>query len=303
MHWTGAITSAVQASEEVLVSLHSTVGLPWFWAIPAFALGINVVMRFPLQYYSRKTILQQQSHSHFTQAWMVRHANKLDEKTATLLHAKTIRRLNKERGCQQWKTYIPILSVAPWLIVAQAMRNLTGTGGGLVSAMAPSTAQAAQAASTTGLAETTAWIDEITTTAQPVVESIQQSLTTGGMLWFHDLTVADPYAVLPVMLSLSFLHNVLPKGTDKLRALFMATEPGHRMTRAARMRSRLNRGLVVVAVVVPFITMNLPAGMLLYWVWSSTLASVNSTILDRILPVRPSEVKVCRGRPVKLLTQ
>lgn len=31
------------------------------------------------------------------------------------------------------------------------------------------------------------------------------SMTTGGMLWFNDLTICDPFYLLPIMASLSIL--------------------------------------------------------------------------------------------------
>ncbi|KAH6695802.1 hypothetical protein F5X68DRAFT_32329 [Plectosphaerella plurivora] len=302
IHWTGAIESAVQSSEDALVFLHTTVGLPWYWALPVFAMGVNAVFRFPLQYYARTIFLKQFSTLHLFQAWFARHSARFPLKTTEKLTDKTRKRLFKERGCPAWKGYLPVLSVAPWLVVAQATRNLTGAGDGIISLVAPSAAHAVEGTSMTTLAETTAWIDEITATAQPVAESIHQSLTTGGMLWFHDLTVADPYTILPVILSLSFLHNVLPKGLEDIRSVFMPSK-AENLTLRAKSRTTFRRMLVLVAVMAPFLTMNLPAGMLLYWCWSSSLGSVNSAILSRMLPPPKKKVDVCKGKPVRLLTE
>ena len=35
-----------------------------------------------------------------------------------------------------------------------------------------------------------------------------ESMKTGGMLWFSDLTVPDPYYVLPVLSCLSFMATI-----------------------------------------------------------------------------------------------
>ena len=35
-----------------------------------------------------------------------------------------------------------------------------------------------------------------------------ESMKTGGMLWFTDLTVSDPYYVLPVLSCLSFMATI-----------------------------------------------------------------------------------------------
>ncbi|KAI0243996.1 hypothetical protein L0F63_004177, partial [Massospora cicadina] len=88
-----------------------------------------------------------------------------------------------------------------------------------------------------------------------MAEAPVPGFASGGLLWFTDLTAADPYGVLPVMCGLGLLASV------ELGARFgpsaQTFSPGMRY---------LFRGLAVVSV--PFIY-HLPAAIFLYWVPSN----------------------------------
>lgn len=308
MHWTAVIESSIKATEDTLVGLHALVGLPWYLAIPAVAVGVNFAVRFPLQYYVRNRFLKRYDISHLPKAWMIRHAMMIGGDHSARMARKSTRRLYKERGIQQWKNYLPVLSVAPWLVVSDALRRVTGVDGGLLSLLLPEKSYVVNDSSKTADAldvwtgqDVLAATQEVTDAVQPAVLTIQQSLASGGALWFPDLTAADPYALLPFMLSASFLHNVLPRDRKAIMSLLKPGQEDVPRTRPEKLRNVVQRSFILVALLAPFITMNLPAGMLLYWVSSSALTAVNSLLIDYFQPAPTTpnpKGAVCMGRPM-----
>ena len=93
-------------------------------------------------------------------------------------------------------------------------------------------------------------------------------LSTGGMLWFPDLTVADPYMALPILSAATFLGM-----TEMGKEQMMASDP-------ARGRTMVNvfRGLAVI--MVP-ITMNFNTGVFVYWTVNNTFSFVQAALLKQ----------------------
>ncbi|XP_077542603.1 OXA1L mitochondrial inner membrane protein isoform X2 [Haemaphysalis longicornis] len=97
-----------------------------------------------------------------------------------------------------------------------------------------------------------------------------ESFKTGGMLWFTDLTVADPYYVLPLITSVSLFCT-----------LELGAESGVRSDNLQWTRY-IFRALPVV--IFP-VTMNFPAALLCYWVTSNIFTLCQVGVL-RLQPVR-----------------
>lgn len=87
-----------------------------------------------------------------------------------------------------------------------------------------------------------------------MVNAPVESLHTGGMLWFTDLTLADPFYILPVV-TCTTLALTIYLGTD-----------GTQMNKENPMINYVLRGLPIV--IFPFI-MNFPAAMVVYWASSN----------------------------------
>lgn len=85
-----------------------------------------------------------------------------------------------------------------------------------------------------------------------------ESLKDGGLWWFTDLTVADPYYLMPIITSLTMLATI-ELGTD-----------GQRLQNMQMMKYVL-RGLPIL--IFPF-TMNFPAAVLCYWVSTNLFSLV-----------------------------
>lgn len=88
-----------------------------------------------------------------------------------------------------------------------------------------------------------------------MVNTPVESLQTGGMLWFTDLTLADPYYMLPLLTSAT-LALTIHLGTDAVRV------PGQ----DSPLVMILLKAIPIV--IFPFI-MNFPAAMVVYWASSN----------------------------------
>ncbi|KAI0211068.1 Mitochondrial inner membrane protein OXA1L [Lamellibrachia satsuma] len=93
-----------------------------------------------------------------------------------------------------------------------------------------------------------------------------QSMTTGGILWFTDLTICDPFYALPIMTMATFLLT-LELGVDGIRADSMS----HVMRYVMR---------AMPFVMLPFI-MNFPTAMLCYW-FTSNVFSLTQVLMLKI---------------------
>ncbi|CAB3370105.1 Hypothetical predicted protein [Cloeon dipterum] len=92
-----------------------------------------------------------------------------------------------------------------------------------------------------------------------------ESFHTGGIFWFTDLTVCDPYYILPVITSLT-LWATIEVGTDTAR---LSSQNMHLMKYVLR---------AMPIIIFPF-TMNFPAAVLCYWMSSNFISLVQVAFL------------------------
>ena len=95
------------------------------------------------------------------------------------------------------------------------------------------------------------------------------SMKTGGFSWFTDLTVADPFTVLPILSSLSMLL-VLETGAE------MGTSGGNTTPQAKLMRNAFR---VITVLAIPFIW-NFPTAVFCYWLTNGCLSLLQLLILN-----------------------
>lgn len=113
-------------------------------------------------------------------------------------------------------------------------------------------------------------------------ELFVQSMTTGGPPWALDLTAADPTGALPFMVG----------GIMITQALISAPK----YQKSDGMTSRVPTAIfVTISGLFPFVFLNAPAGILLYWASSSGIALLTNLYLNRRYPI--NLVKPCK-RPV-----
>ncbi|KAL7540110.1 hypothetical protein ACHAXR_009870 [Thalassiosira sp. AJA248-18] len=93
-------------------------------------------------------------------------------------------------------------------------------------------------------------------------------LETGGMLWFPDLTAADPYCAMPLMSAATFLLM-----TEVGKEQMMASDP-------ARGRVMVNAFRAMAVVMVPM-TMNFNSATFVYWTTNNTWSFLQALLLKQ----------------------
>jgi YidC/Oxa1 family membrane protein insertase len=105
-----------------------------------------------------------------------------------------------------------------------------------------------------------------------------ESFRTGGLLWFSDLTIADPYFALPILYVITMLisQEVTIRHTDPQQKQLMRIMP----------------------IAFGFFLMRFPAGLFVYWVASNAISILQNLLVYRRFPVqRPAEKGAGETRP------
>ena len=115
-----------------------------------------------------------------------------------------------------------------------------------------------------------------------VIRSFDQthpSFSSGGILWFKDLTVADPYYILPVLSAVTMLaaSEITSKNVDPQQRWLMRLLP----------------------VVFTIFLLNFPAGLFMYWITSNLVTLVQNYLIynhgpGRKAPAAPDEKQTPR---------
>lgn len=179
---------------------------------------------------------------------------------------KSSNRIYKAFGVQRWKAFVSWLApLAPFVIVSASLRRLTGV----------------YSATPDG--------------GVPLDTAFDPSLAQGGLLWFTDLTAADPYYVLPIMSSVAIATNLwLNMPADRLRTLLTLDSQqggGASDSRLARALGRLSLAMPLL----PLLMSYLPSAIILYWVTNFSLTIVNDVVVRRLVPDKPPRVEQFKG--------
>lgn len=97
----------------------------------------------------------------------------------------------------------------------------------------------------------------------------ESELEQGGLLWFYDLTQYDPYYILPVASSLTFLATI-----ELSKANMSATSTPAQ----SQLMTNVFRGMAVIMVPA---TMYFPTAVLCYWVTNNTFTLFQSMTLQQ----------------------
>ena len=92
-------------------------------------------------------------------------------------------------------------------------------------------------------------------------------LDTEGVLWFKDLTVGDPYFILPATMSASFL------------AMIYVGDAGQAGTKDDEKQLMMKRFMMVMAPVIGVATANFEAGVFVYWSAANSFTLLQSAVL------------------------
>ncbi|KAI1456537.1 hypothetical protein F4805DRAFT_227545 [Annulohypoxylon moriforme] len=317
----GAAT-VVQTTVDAIINIHATTHMPWFLLIPCLSIGFNLLFRLPSYYYTQK-INQRQTKSYLVmQGWGWRIPQVIQkegiprnqgEKETRKRMKKITSRINRALGTQQWKLYSSVLTIPIWLIGIESIRQICGGPRGLLGNLImgrlkkePTATNAQQGVETAGLsADISSTATSQGSTADPSITSIvpeqgwnilDPSIVSEGCLWFPDLSVADPYHILPLALSAVLVANMLPKGG--VLGLLNLSKPKDASTIAGtpnKWQLRLRRGGVLIALFVGPATMDMPAALHFYWLTSTTMSFVMNKALSYYMPIKTRRVERCNG--------
>ncbi|KAM6220646.1 cytochrome c oxidase assembly protein COX18, mitochondrial [Rhynchocyon petersi] len=239
-----AASSPVKVAEELLLSAHTTSGLPWWGSILLTTVAMRGVVTLPLAVYQHYIIAKVENLQpeikniarHLNQEVAVRaHQFGWSKRVARITYFKNMRRLVSELyvrdNCHPFKATVLIWIQLPmWIFISVALRNFS-----------------------MGVTHSEAGI------------SVQEQLATGGVLWFPDLTALDSTWILPV--SVGAINLLIVE-------IFALQKIG--MSRFQKYVTNFVRGVSVL--MVP-IAATVPSAIALYWLCSSFMGLSQNLLL------------------------
>ena len=331
LHSQTFLDTSLHAAHGLITGLHTVTHTPWFLTIPLVALGVNVLFRLPFVIHAQRIAQRRMKLAPLFQAWAQKHFRDVAKEgvpparqraEVALRQVRTSKKLYKQWGLQQWKMHGSILSFPFWLLVIETIRRMCGGPLGLLGQLfrrdrgdgtapdAPTMAPPSVTPAPTDISALNAAGDGSRSleAVSSVTDLYEPSLTDGGCLWFQDLTVADPYHVLPFALSVVLVANLIPKSDTARRALFGLGPPKGVDAAAAgpvvsqsRMMRGLHRGLLLVSASVGVITLHFPSAIHLYWLASSCASYLLVKGVNRFMPMPKIQTKPARRPDLPVL--
>ncbi|KAI0436316.1 hypothetical protein F4803DRAFT_239827 [Xylaria telfairii] len=327
-HWQTGLGTAIEGTQTLLLNLHSTTGLPWFLTIPLVAFTIGAVFRLPFQVYTQHILQKRAELGPLLQGWNTRlQTDVADERVprreqmfvVKQRQEAVLRRIYRKLGLQEWRLYSSVSSLPLWLLAIESVRRLCGGHVGLLGLFMDGFAEeTTDAAPSIPASEVPA--DGLSSAAETITHTaaaaaIDPSLTIEGCLWFTDLTVPDPYHILPMLLSVSLVYNLLPKSeeqfSDRVRVAFglrpksaraqTLAEADYRIRSWERAKAIFYVALVGVGTMLGPLTLNLPAALHLYWLTSSLTNAGFSKALKLFMPVKSNLRRRCTGSELPVI--
>ncbi|KAL1968889.1 hypothetical protein VTN77DRAFT_1250 [Rasamsonia byssochlamydoides] len=284
------LNEVLEVSSAFLHGVHSVTGLPWVASIPLTAFIVRMAVAMPLQVYQRIHARRDRDLTHRILSWRSYYQRFITTNTQErLLPAEAQSRLRKDMNVKikdlrkRWKVarfwkFAPFLQVPIWLSLMEGLRAMCGNNNGLIYYLM------------------TFWGPNSTSTSpeQAITTVFEPSLATEGALWFPDLLAGDPTGVLPVILSASILLNVTSGWkTPTIRQISdfeFNWMMYHLQMRALKL---CVQGLSIYVGWSAYMT-GMPAGLMVYWIASTNIATLQSLFLDKYM---------FAIKPLKLWTQ
>ncbi|KAI2622582.1 hypothetical protein GGS21DRAFT_346178 [Xylaria nigripes] len=321
-HWQSAASLAIEGTQQLIVNMHTVTNLPWFLTIPLVAFTVGAIFRLPFTIYTQRIMQCQAQLGPITQAWNTRiqedvRRDKIPPSRfmseVKARQDKVLARIYRKLGLQGWKLYASVLSFPFWLIAIDGVRRLCGGPRGLLGSLvarAVGSTEATEPAPAGSVVEASIVDPAISSTTIDITWNtiVDPNLRFEGCLWFTDLTISDPYHILPFALSASLVFNLLPKTKQQLFdriQIAMGRKPqsiqaqtlsqDDRVGIGERARSIFQLTLLSLAFAIGPATLDLPAALHLYWLASSGSNALFVKILNRLMPVKPTLRKRCTG--------
>ena len=262
-YYTSAIVVGMQ---DVLVSVNSLSGLPWWATIISTTVFLRLVITLPLARQQATTVARMEliqptineiveSLRHSITIKGKRSGKPVEEvnrefRMAARLHIKDI---YKREKCNPLRLYVlPWIQLPLWIVISLALRNISG--------FFPKGENY-----------------DVTSLCHP-------DLPSGGFGWITDLSSSDPYYILPLIIGMTNFMNIELNSLRK-------KEPSKWQTFLTRLFRTLTIAMVIFA-------SQVPSAMSLYWATSSSFGLVQNVLLMQPkvrrmfqIPKSPSESK------------
>ncbi|KAE8388534.1 60Kd inner membrane protein-domain-containing protein [Aspergillus alliaceus] len=287
------INEVLDGSSTFIQSVHSVSGLPWALSIPLTALIVRTCVAMPLQIYTKIQARKERDLVPLLSSWKKYYQNDLIRKkydvsgdmdlynpsndviSELAMKMRERRRILKENWNvpKYWKP-VTFLQIPVWISVMESLRAMSGNDKGLVpyllSLLEP-------ASSSEG--------------GSPLHLAVEPSLATEGAFWFPDLLAGDPTGILPAALTASILLN-LHTGWKARPFAEMADLPKVELYKQLTIRGiRTFVQVLALNVGLSSYYFEMPSALLLYWISSSSIATLQTLSLDKLMfkkkPLKP----------------
>ena len=262
--------------------MHGIEGLPWSASIPFTALFVFAFSRGSVATYLQIVLRRQwdlEPHLHKVKLKLEKTVMRVDaDKTAAervarvnVLYEDACTAAHKSHNCQHWKLYLLAIKFPVWCVMMETIRRMTGTEKGFIDLVRSAMGKR----DFSGFSEPTAFVEP--------------SFATEGALWFSNLQQADPYLILPFILSATLFIRAQP-GYDYFRIMFErkpedrdkahAMEPDVPVVDLPSNLHSRKRMIQLFALAAGPATLHFPSAMLLYWITHS-VGELMTTVLLR----------------------
>lgn len=279
-------SEVIAATTDALQQIHTLLGLPWWACVPAVCVALRASVTLPLAVYQRRLVQRQTLLRPLVSAWapvlrlklaaQAQRLRKVGQETGAvleltsmtgdhvrLLAAKEQRRRQKrlfaKYHCQLWKTLLlPTVQLPLWVVMLGTLRRLCG------------------------------WDSAFLMQGVQLAGLMEALLLHEGVAWIHDLLVADPYGVLPVVVGAAALANIEWHAWT-LRRLRLALQSGTGVRGNALVRPTMGDAAVnllrLLVVILMTAVAQAPAVLGLYWATLHSFSLLQNVALDRVLPL------------------
>ncbi len=269
-----------------LENFHSITGLSWAAIIPVTAFLVFSCTRGFIAWNIHEILQRQQALVPYLVKVRLKLENKVMREDAHNSAPERAKRLDslfhdactavrKSHRCQHWKLWLVFTKLPIWYVMMETIRRMTGTEEGFIGLVRSVIGKRDYS----GISEPSAFVDP--------------SLATEGVLWFTDLQRADPYLILPFILSATlFIRARYDRGTIDVvfepRMEDIATEHAKdpEMPNLRKKKLRRQRIAKVLALAAGPATLQFPSAMLLYWITWSVYEDILALLLQKWFPIK-----------------
>ncbi|KAL2795890.1 60Kd inner membrane protein-domain-containing protein [Aspergillus keveii] len=276
------VTEVLEVSSSFIHGVHSVSHLPWALSLPLTAFLVRMGVALPLQIFTKVQARKDSDLTPVLMAWRHLYQKKAQEKAASgvpLLRSEAMRQVSKDTLQQhrtmreRWGIYrfyrpATFLQMPVWIMIMESIRGMSGNNNGLIPYLL-------------------SLVFSSTESSAPIIP-VEPSLATEGALWFPDLLAGDPTGILPVAMTLSILLNVR-MGWKSPTLKDISYLPRMEMARELTWRGlKFFVQVLALNVGISSYMYEMPAALMIYWITSANIATLQTFLLQRYMFPTPS---------------